>query len=129
MNRVILIGNLGHKPEVKKAKSGLSVCNLSVATNERVKKGDSWEDHTEWHRVVVFGSQADNCEKYLDKGSTVAVEGRNRTSSYQDKDGNDRKSTEVIADKVKFIGGKDNGASSQPNRQPASQPTADDIPF
>ena len=78
MNKVIISGNLGQKPEVRKANSGNSVCNFGVATNQRVKKGDDWVDNTEWHQVVVFGKQAENCEKYLDKGSKVLIEGSRR---------------------------------------------------
>ena len=84
MNRVIITGNLGQKPELKQAKSGLAITNLRVATNERVKDGDQWKDHTEWHTIVVFGKQAENCEQYLDKGSKVAVEGKIRTRQWDD---------------------------------------------
>jgi len=132
MNRVIITGNLGQKPELKQAKSGLSITNLRVATNERVKDGDNWADHTEWHTVVVFGKQAENCEQYLDKGSKVAVEGKIRTRQYEDRDGNQRKSTEIVADRVEFMTRPDNGAERQsaPRTQPQSGHTPDEsIPF
>ena len=130
MNKVIITGNLGQKPEVRKAASGLSICNFSVATNERVKKGDEWVDHTEWHRIVVFGKQADSCAEFLDKGSKVAVEGKLRTSSYEDKDGNPRKSTEIISDRVEFMSKPINGVSETPRAsQHAAQVRDEDIPF
>ena len=130
LNKVIITGNLGQKPDVRKSASGLPICNFSVATNERVKKGDEWVDHTEWHRVVVFGKQAESCERFLDKGSKVAVEGKLRTSTYEDKDGNTRKSTEIISDRVEFLTKPENGVSSRPqsNHSP-SNIRDEDIPF
>tara|TARA_R110001599_G_scaffold61420_1_gene170795 strand:+ start:924 stop:1331 length:408 start_codon:yes stop_codon:yes gene_type:complete len=130
MNKVIITGNLGQKPEVRKAASGLSICNFSVATNERVKKGEEWVDHTEWHRIVVFGKQAESCAQFLDKGSKVAVEGKLRTSSYEDKEGNPRKSTEIISDRVEFMSKPINGVSETPRAsQSAAQVRDQDIPF
>lgn len=130
MNRVIIVGNLGQKPEVRQAKSGTSVCSFSVATTESTKKGDQWEEYTEWHRVVVFGRVAENCAKYLDKGKKVAVDGKLRTSSYEDKQGNPRKSTEIIADKVEFLT-KADSSESKPQDRPASSNDYgnDGIPF
>ena len=130
MNRVIISGNLGQKPEVRQANSGTAVCNFSIATNDRVKKGDEWVDDTQWHRIVVFGKQAENCEKYLDKGSKVIVEGKIRTRSYEDKQGNPRKSTEIIANNVEFLTRPDNGASQQQARpEPSADYGNDGIPF
>ncbi len=130
MNKVIITGNLGHKPEIRKAKSGLSIVNLRVATNERVKDGDNWTDHTEWHSVVVFGKQAENCEKYLDKGSKVAVEGRLQTRQYEDKEGNQRKSTEIVASNVEFMTRPENGVGNAPrNPQPSNPQRDEEIPF
>jgi len=130
MNRVIISGNLGQKPEVRKANSGNSVGNFSVATNERVKKGDEWVDHTEWHRIVVFGKQAENCEKYLDKGSKVLVEGKIRTRTWEDKEGNTRKSTEIVANNVEFLNKVENGAGQQQARPaPTSNYNDEEIPF
>lgn len=106
INKVILIGNLGRDPEVRTTQGGSSVCTLSVATAERQKDRDgNWTDHTEWHRVVVFGQAADACAKYLAKGRQVFVEGKLRTNKWQDKDGQDRYTTEIIAFEVKFLGG------------------------
>jgi single-strand DNA-binding protein len=130
MNKVILTGNLGQKPELRKANSGMAITNLRIATNERVKDGDQYKDHAEWHTVVVFGKQAENCAQFLDKGSKVAVEGKIRTRQYEDKDGNQRKSTEVLADRVEFMSRPENGTAPQQSR-PQQSPTVsdDEIPF
>ena len=130
MNKVILTGNLGQKPELRKANSGMAITNLRIATNERVKDGDQYKDHTEWHTVVVFGKQAENCTQFLDKGSKVAVEGKIRTREYQDKEGNNRKSTEVLADRVEFLTKPVNGTAQQQSRPQQGSPVSDDeIPF
>ena len=121
VNKVILVGNLGQDPEVRTTQGGTSVCNMSVATSERRKdKSGEYSDHTEWHRVVVFGKQAENVGRYLNKGSKVYIEGKLSTSKWQDKEGHDRYTTEIIADGyggVKFLspkgeqgGGQSNGA-------------------
>tara|TARA_R110000824_G_scaffold125758_2_gene285062 strand:+ start:1320 stop:1712 length:393 start_codon:yes stop_codon:yes gene_type:complete len=130
MNKSILIGNLGQKPELRKANSGMAITNLRIATNERVKDGEQYKDHTEWHTVVVFGKQADNCCNFLDKGSKVAVEGKIRTREYQDKEGNNRKSTEIIADRVEFLT-KPVSSAPQTQSQPQSgyQGNDEEIPF
>lgn len=128
MNRVIITGNLGAAPEVRQTKGGTTVCNLSVATNERVKQNGEWVDHTEWHRIVVFGGQAESCGKYLAKGSKVAVEGKLRTRAYTDKQGTERRSTEVLADRVEFM----SRANQSQNNAPPQQTTSDqfdEIPF
>ena len=108
INKVILVGNLGAKPELKSTNSGMSVVSMRLATSERKKDRDSgmWNDHTEWHTVTVFGSTADNCCKYLDKGRQVYVEGRLQTRKWEDKEGRDRWSTEVVGNTVKFLGSK-----------------------
>ena len=130
MNRVIISGNLGRKPEVRKANSGTAVCNFSIATNDRTKKGDEWVDDTQWHNIVVFGKQAENCERYLDKGSKVLVEGKIRTRSWEDKEGKPRKTTEIIAKNVEFLNKVENGASA-PQSKPQSNDSFRDeeIPF
>ena len=107
LNKVMLIGNLGQKPELRQTNSNLAVTRLSIATTERRKGADgNWTNHTEWHNVVVFGRQAENCAQFLDKGRQVYVEGRLQTRKYQDKDGNDRRSTEVVANDVRFLSNK-----------------------
>ena len=98
VNKVILVGNLGQKPEMRYTATQTAVANLSIATTESWKDKESGEnrDKTEWHRVVFFGNLAEIAEKYLDKGSSVYVEGKIQTRKWQDKDGNDRYTTEVI---------------------------------
>ncbi len=100
LNRVIVMGNLGQNPELKETKTGTKVVNLSVATNERYGE----EEHTEWHRIVVFGKTAENCARFLAKGRQVLVEGKLRTRKWE-KDGTDHYSTEILADRVTFVGG------------------------
>ena len=115
VNKVILIGNLGQKPEVRSSGSGLSIARLRIATSDRRKGADGqWADATEWHSVVVFGNQAENCAKFLDKGRQVYIEGRLQTSKWQDKDGQDKYRTEIIANQVRFLSNK--GASSGDNQ-------------
>lgn len=98
INKVILLGNLGRDPE----HTG-KVCKFSMATTSRKKDGDDWVDFTEWHRVVCFGKMADSAVKYMSKGSQCYVEGKMRTNKWEDKDGNTRYTTEVIADLIKFL--------------------------
>jgi single-strand DNA-binding protein len=106
VNKVILVGNLGADPELKYTPSNRPVCNLSVATNEVFKdKSGQRQERTEWHRVTVWGDQAENCSKYLAKGRMVYLEGRLQTRSWDDKDGKKRYSTEVVADRVVFLSG------------------------
>lgn len=111
MNKVVLFGRIGQKPELKKTKNDNSVTMLSVATNSRVKKGDLWEDKTDWHRVVVWGRRAEVICDLLGKGSQVLVEGKLETREWE-KDGERRYSTEVIASSVEFTDKSD--ASRRP---------------
>jgi single-strand DNA-binding protein len=111
VNKVILVGNLGADPELKYTPSNRPVCNLSVATNEVWKdKAGQKQERVEWHRVNVWGDQAEHCSKYLAKGRMVYVEGRIQTRSWDDKEGKKRYSTEVVADRVVFLGGQGPGA-------------------
>ena len=110
VNKVILVGNLGADPEVRSTNSGSQVANLRIATTSRTKDRDgNWSDETEWHRVTCFGRTAENVQRFLRKGRQVYVEGRLRTRKWQDQNGNDRWSTEVIANNVVFLGGRDGG--------------------
>lgn len=119
VNKAILVGNLGKAPEVRYTQSGTAVCNLRLAITERRKDGDGWKDATEWLDVVLFGKTAENAGQYLDKGRQVYVEGRIQTREYKDKDGNQRRSTEVVADRLVFLGGNpEKGAA--PSKAPAS---------
>ena len=110
VNKAILIGNLGQDPESRTTGGGTAVCNLRIATTNRVKDRDgNWNDQTEWHSVVVFGKTAESATRYLSKGRQVYVEGRLQTRKWQDRDGRDRWTTEIVADNVRFLGGKDQG--------------------
>lgn len=117
MNKAILTGRLGRDPELKQTNGGLPVCNLALATEERVKVGDGWEKKTEWHRVVVFGRQAEVCAEHLRKGSTVVIDGSIRTRSYE-KDGVKHYQTEINANHVEF------GASTEREGQTYPAPQA-----
>ena len=105
VNKVILIGNLGHDPELRSTQGGQSVCTLRLATTDKYKDRDgNWVDRTEWHSVVVWGRQAETVNQYCRKGKQIFVEGRLQTRKWQDKEGKDRYSTEVVADNVRFLG-------------------------
>jgi single-strand DNA-binding protein len=99
INKAILVGNLGADPDTNYTKGGKCVCNLSVATSF----GTGENKNTEWHRVVAWDKTAENCGKFLKKGSMVYVEGRITTRSYDDKEGNKKYSTEVVANEVRFL--------------------------
>ena len=105
VNKVILVGNLGQKPEMRYTATQTAVANISIATTESWKDKESGEnrDKTEWHRVVFFGNLAEIAEKYLDKGSSVYVEGKIQTRKWQDKDGNDRWTTEILGNQFNFL--------------------------
>jgi single-strand DNA-binding protein len=111
VNKVILLGNLGQDPELRNTQGGTAVCNLNIATSERTRDKDgNWSDHTEWHRVVAFGRTAENVAQYCKKGRQLFVEGRLRTRKWQDKSGQDKYSTEIVADSVQFLaGGREGG--------------------
>jgi len=106
VNKVILVGNLGADPDMRYTPSGQGVCELRVATSESWNdKNGQRQERTEWHRIVVWGKRAEVCSKYLSKGRQVFVEGRIQTRTYDDKDGNKRYITEIIAAVVQFLGG------------------------
>lgn len=129
VNKVIIVGNLGRDPEVRFTQGGSAVCNLSIAVGERVKKGDAYEDHTEWFRVVVFGKTAENAGQYLQKGRQVYVEGKLRQREYE-KDGQKQRSTEVVADVLQWLGGKgEGGRDAAPAKAQTTAVDADDLPF
>lgn len=122
VNKVILIGNLGRDPEMRYTQGGSPVASLNVATTRkwRNKQTNELVEETEWHRVTAFGSMAEAIERFLSKGRQVYVEGRIKTSSYDDKDGVKRYSTEVVAETVQFLGSRDGGGSSG-GRQPSGR--------
>ena len=136
VNKVILVGRLGADPEVKHLQNDRAVCNLSVATSEQWKDKQTGQkqEKTEWHRVTVWGEQAENCGKFLAKGREVYIEGKLQTRSYE-KDGQKHYATDVVADRVVFLGGGgDRDAASQAPRKDhdtGSQvpPGDDEIPF
>jgi len=110
VNKVILVGRLGQDPELRYAKSGQPVCNLSIATSEMWNDKDgNRQERTEWHRIVVWGHQAEACGKYLAKGREVYVEGRIQSGKYTDRDGNERKTFEIVAQQVNFLGSRNDG--------------------
>ncbi len=157
VNKVILMGNLGRDPEVRYSPDGAAVCNVSIATTSSWKDKNSGErrEETEWHRVVFYNRLAEIAGEYLKKGRPVYVEGRIKTRKWQNKEGVDQYTTEVVADNMQLLGGRDggDGGSSGGNEggsgaprpaartQPASRPAApaagganlsdmdDDIPF
>jgi single-strand DNA-binding protein len=122
LNRAELIGNLGADPDLRHTSTGNAVVTLRVATNEfyRNKQGEQQKD-TQWHRVVVWGAQAENCSKYLSKGRQVYVEGRLRTRQWEDTKGVTRTFTEIVARNVQFLG-------SPNNQDQESPPPADELP-
>ena len=131
LNKVILIGNLGKEPEVRSTPGGQTVANFSIATKEKYTKKDGEKvDKTEWHRIVMWGKVAEIAGKYLKKGSLVCIEGKIVTRSY-DKDGAKVYTTEIIANEMKMLGGKQDSSQSSFEAAPAPQFTQpdDDLPF
>ena len=141
VNKAIILGNLGKDPELRHTQQGKAVCTLRVATNEVwTDAAGERKERTEWHTIVVWGRQAENCNQYLKKGRSVYVEGRLQTRKWQDKEGGDRYSTEITADRVQFVGGgKGEGAGGGGGggggfedahlEPPPSGSGDDDIPF
>ncbi len=155
VNKVILVGNLGRDPEVRYGAEGNAICNISIATTSTHKDKSSGEriDNTEWHRVVLYNRLAEIAGEYLKKGRSVYVEGRLRTRKWQGQDGKDNYTTEIIADQMQMLGGRDGGGdysapqqqqrAAAPQQAPRQQPAAnpyqapvnnladidDDIPF
>lgn len=142
VNKVIILGRLGQDPDVRATASGTQVVNLNVATNEfgpQDEQGNR-QEQTEWHRIVIFGRMAETAANYLHKGSLVYIEGRLQTRKWQDQNGQDRYSTEIVARDMQFVGGRNEGGSGagsnfgggqsnqggfgggQPQSQPQSQP-------
>ena len=131
VNKVILLGNLGRDPETRYTTGGDAVCNLNIATSEQWKdKNGEKQERTEWHRVVLFGRQAEVAGEYLKKGRSVYIEGRLQTRKYTDKDGVEKYSTEIVADRMQLLGsGRDSsggeaefssGGGGSSRREPAA---------
>jgi len=147
VNKAIIVGNLGRDPEIRYAASGAAIANVSIATTDSWKDKQTGEniDKTEWHRVVFFGRLAEIVGEYLKKGSQVYVEGRLQTRKWQDQNGQDRYSTEIVASEMQMLGGRGTGDAATDNfdqtprapaasasKAPADMPTTDfddDIPF
>ncbi len=148
VNKVILIGNLGANPELRYTPGGQAVANFRIATNEKwTDKSGQSQERTEWHRIVVWGKLAELCNQYLQKGRQVYVEGRLQTREWTDKENHKNYTTEVVAQQVTFLGGRDGaGAGGPRGRGEASPddgfgppppemggegpgPSSDDVPF
>lgn len=145
INKVIIVGNLGNDPETRYMPSGGAVTNLSIATSESWKDKQTGEqkDRTEWHKVVMFQRLAEIAAEYLRKGSQVYIEGKLQTRKWQDNSGNDRYTTEIVADEMQMLGGRGGGGSAgfADNAAPATASASasasaagpadfdDDIPF
>jgi single-strand DNA-binding protein len=139
INKVILIGRLGSDPEVRYTPSGVAVANFSVATSEEWKNKDTGEkqERTEWHRIVAWRRLGEICGEYLSKGKQIYVEGRIQTRSWDDRDGNKKYTTEIIASDIQFLGSRDMSDSARPQGgmaggsqgAPGPGPEDDDIPF
>jgi len=143
VNKAILVGNLGRDAELTMTSGGVPIARFSVATTSRTKNSQTgaWEDRTDWHRVVLFGRQAESLRDYLKKGTLVGIDGRIQTRSFEDRDGNKRSVTEVVADRVELIGGRSGGGGraavgrqAEPDDEPSvgreeAADTDDDIPF
>jgi len=124
VNKVILVGNLGRDPETRYSPDGAAITNVSVATTSQWKDKNTGEkrEETEWHRVAFFGRLAEIAGEYLKKGSQVYVEGRLRTRKWQDKDGQDRYTTEIVADAMQMLGTRGGGAGGPaPDDEPREQ--------
>lgn len=138
VNRVILIGNLGRDPEVRRLENGAVVAKFSLATNESYKdKSGEWQDQTEWHDIILWRSLAERAEQSLKKGNTVYVEGKLTHRTWQDQEGNNRKTTEVVGNYFRLLDRKQSSGGSNyfpnPQDEPAmtgsgSAKVADDFP-
>lgn len=136
LNKASLIGRLGGDPEIRYTQSGTAVANFTMATNERWKDQQGQpQESTEWHRIVAFGRLGEICGEYLSKGSLVYIEGRIQTRQWEDKDGNKRYTTEIVAREMKMLDSKGsagggNGGGGSPQEPPIPEPRpGDDVPF
>ncbi|AMN46548.1 single-stranded DNA-binding protein [Steroidobacter denitrificans] len=122
INKVILVGNLGADPDTRYMPSGKAVCNIRIATSETWKDRQSGDqqERTEWHSVVMYDKLGEIAAEYLRKGSQVYIEGKLRTRKWQDKEGKDRYSTEIIADQMQMLGGRGGGGGGEYRPRPAA---------
>lgn len=133
VNKVILVGNLGRDPEVRYTKSGQAVASFSLATSEKWKgKDGNDEENTEWHRIVAWGKLGEIFGEYLEKGKQVYIEGKLQTREWDDKDGNKRSTTEIVAHNMTMLGQQSPGGQGErndPQHEGAGDFEGDDIPF
>lgn len=136
VNKAILIGNLGKDPELRYTPSGQAVCSFSLATTEkwRDRESNDLKENTTWHNIVLWGRQAETAKEYLQKGSPVYIEGRIQTRSYDDKDGNRRWMTEIVGQRMQFLGrrgdvSRDDSAPPPDMQPPQVAEEDDDLPF
>jgi len=132
MNKAIIVGRLGRVPEVRTTQSGMAVCNLAVATDDREKRGGEWQKVTDWHQVVCFGNDAEFAGRYLSKGSSVSVEGKMKRRKYVDKNGAERESFELVCDRLEAVGARSDGGQAQRPAQQSGGRSDDfsgDVPF
>ncbi|PID26960.1 MAG: single-stranded DNA-binding protein [Candidatus Cloacimonadota bacterium] len=135
LNKVILIGNLGKDPEVKYLPSGIKLAKFSIATSERYKKGENWEEKTEWHNIVSFGKIAERAGDILKKGTSVYLEGRISTNAWETETGEKRHRTEIIASNLMALANRKefqqetsgNEMSQPPMQQTVSEPPVDSV--
>ena len=127
VNRVILVGRLGRDPETRYTGSGQAVANFSVATDESYKdRNGERQKRTEWHKIVVWGKQAEIAQQYLKKGSLVFIEGRIQSREWQDKEGQKRTSFEIVANSFRMLGGRAEGAAATAGAMGAGAPRGSD---
>ena len=107
LNKIFLTGNLTRDPDLKYTNSGTPVCNFDIAVNRKYKQGEEWKTEAQFFKIVVWGKQGENCGQYLAKGRAALVEGRLQNRSYETQDGDKRTVTEIIADNVQFLGGRE----------------------
>ena len=126
LNRAQLIGHLGRDPESREMSGGSSVCNISIATSRTWKNKETGQktEETEWHRVSLFDGLAKIASEYLKKGSSVYIEGRLKTRKWQDKEGKDQYTTEIIADQMQMLGGRDRDDERQGKQSPSPKPSS-----
>lgn len=130
VNKVILIGNLGNEPEIRYTAGGAAVANISLATAEswRDKESGEQQERTEWHRIVFFGRLAEIVGEYLHKGSQIYVEGRLQTRKWQDKEGHDRYTTEIVANEMQMLGSRGGGSANAGKTARHEEPESAETP-
>ncbi len=126
LNKVMLIGNLGKDPELRYTTAGTAVASFSIATSEKFKnKAGEWEERTEWHNITLWSRLAEIAGEYLSKGKTVYIEGHLQTRKWQDRDGKDRYTTEIVGEKMQMLGGKGKGEEGCSGRQSSGKPAGE----